>query len=88
MYTAKIIRSFESLKTHHFFVCINEEQWEHHFEADNYQHLDTFTASGFEELVHTKPFIKLSRKIPLQQWNDAEKMLLEIFSQLTDSLKS
>jgi hypothetical protein len=88
MFEEKIIRSSGSLKANDFFVCINEEQWEHHFEADNYQSLKKLTASAFEELINKKSFIKLSKKIPLQQWNDAEKILLEIFSQLIDSLKN
>lgn len=85
-YQEKIIRSFESLKANSFFVCINEDQWEHHFETNNYRALHTFHASGFEEIIREKPFIKLSKNIPLQQWNDAERNLLEIFSQLINTL--
>lgn len=88
MYAEKIIRSFESLQTAGFFVCINENQWEHDFEADNYQSPEKFTASAFEDLINKKPFTKLAKQIPLQQWNDAEKKLLEIFSQLIDTLKN
>jgi hypothetical protein len=82
IYTEKIIRSFELLRANDFFVCINEDAWEHHFETNNYQPLHTLTTSSFEEMISQKPFIKLSKKIPLEQWNDAEKNLLEIFSQL------
>ncbi|HKZ66156.1 MAG TPA: hypothetical protein VJ111_07370 [Chitinophagaceae bacterium] len=85
-YEEKIIRSFESLNTKDFSVCINENQWEHHFETDNYLPLHTFTASGFEEIISKRSFIKLSKKISLKQWNDAEKNLLEIFSQLISAL--
>jgi hypothetical protein len=88
MYGEKIARSFESIRTTGFFVCISEDQWEHHFEADNYQSLEKFAASAFEEMITQKPFIKLSKKIPLHQWNDAEKTLLEIFSQLIDAMKN
>ena len=35
-YEKKIIDSFESLKAADFSVCINEDQWQHHFEASNY----------------------------------------------------
>lgn len=86
LYEIKIIRSFESLSIKGFSVCVNDDQWEHHFEADNYLPLHTFTAQGFEEIISKRDFIKLSKKIPLQQWNDAEKKLLEIFSQLINTL--
>lgn len=88
LYQEKIICSFEALKANNFFACINEDPWEHHFETNNYQALHTFDASGFEEIIGKKSFIKLSKKIPLQQWNDAEKNLLEIFSQLINILIS
>lgn len=87
-YEKQIIHSFASLKEKEFSICINKDQWEHHFETNNYQALQTLTASGFEEIVSKKAFIKLSKNIPLQQWNEAERNLLEIFSQLINTLIS
>src|SRR5688572_30214764 len=43
-YEQKIVSSFEFLKTNDFFVCINEDQWEHHFEPVNYLPLHEFSA--------------------------------------------
>lgn len=85
-YEKKIIDSFESLREKKFSVCINEDQWEHHFETNNYLPIHTFTATGFEEITSKGDFIKLSKKIPLEQWNEAEKKLLEIFNQLINTL--
>ena len=85
-YEEKIISSFEYLKTKGFSICINEDQWEYHFETSNYLLLHTLTAYQFDEMICKKSFIKLSKKIPLEQWNDAEKNLLEIFSQLMNTL--
>jgi hypothetical protein len=85
-YEKKIADSFETLQARKFFLCINEDPWEHHFEAGNYQPLRELTASQFKEMIREKDFIKLSKKIPLQEWNDAEKNLLEIFSQLIQTL--
>jgi len=85
-YEERIIRSFELLKTKKFSICINDDQWEHHFEMTNYLPLHNITAYQFEELISKRSFIKLSKKIPLEKWNDAEKKLLEIFSQLTNTL--
>src|SRR5687768_1003992 len=55
-YEKKIIESFESLKEKEFSVCINEDQWEHHFEAGNYLPLHQFTAPGFEEIISKGTF--------------------------------
>jgi len=85
-YQEKIIRSFESLKTKDFSICIHDDQWEHHFETTNYLPLQNITAFRFEETINKRPFIKLSKKIPLEEWNEAENKLLEIFSQLINPI--
>lgn len=85
-YEEKIIGSFESLKTRGFSICINEDQWEHHFETTNYLPLHTLTIYQFEEITGKRSFIKLSKKIPLSQWHNAQKKLLEIFGQFNDTL--
>ena len=85
-YEAKIIQSSETLKTKGFSICINEDQWEHHFETTNYLPINSLTDYQFEEMISRKPFIKLSKKISLEKWDDAEKILLEIFSQLINTL--
>ena len=85
-YQEKIIRSFDSLKTKDFSICINDDQWEHHFETTNYLPLQHITAFRFEQAISKRPFIKLSKKIPLEEWNEAENKLLEIFSQLINPI--
>ena len=85
-YQETIIRSFDSLKTKDFSICINDDQWEHHFETTNYLPLQYITAVRFEEAISKSPFIKLSKKIPLEEWNEAENKLLEIFSQLINPI--
>ena len=36
MFAQKIIACYELLKETDFFICVHEEQWQHHFEKDNY----------------------------------------------------
>ena len=84
----KIIDSFESLKREYFFLCTNEDQWEHHFETTNYLSVHDLTGSQFREIIVNRSFIKLAKRIPLEQWHEVEKKLLEIFRQLVYTLKS
>ena len=86
-YQTKIIGSFEALQKEKFSVCINEDQWEHHFETNNYIPVHDLTGSQYNEIIVKRAFIKLAKKIPLEQWNDVEKKLLDIFGQLINSLK-
>jgi hypothetical protein len=83
----KIQASYATLREQGFFICINEEQWEHHFGNENYRALADINAKQFEELVQKKEFVKLAHKIPLQQWNEAPAQLLSFFEQLLALLK-
>lgn len=85
-YQEKIIRSFESLKIKDISICIHDDQWEHHFEMTNYLPLQNIMVSRFAETIIKRPFIKLSKKIPLEEWNEAENKLLEIFRQLINPI--
>jgi len=50
-----------------YFVYINNEQWQHHFEETNYKPLREIESV---EKILNQPFIKIAKKIPLTQWNN------------------
>lgn len=81
-----IVPALEVLKERGFFICANEDPWEHHFEPDNYMALTEIPREEAERMIRNRSFIKLSTKIGLDQWDNAEKSLLEIFSLLIDVL--
>ncbi|MEP6513514.1 MAG: hypothetical protein ABJA79_06580 [Parafilimonas sp.] len=64
---------FNKLKEKNFdswFVCVNENEWEHHFEEDNYLPASLYLSqpSSFDALKQ-KSFLKLAKKIPLKEWD-------------------
>jgi len=83
----KIIGLFENLQQKKFSICINTDQWEHHFDEDNYKAIEGMGLVEFEEVTGRHSFIKLAKKVPLDQWNDAEIKLAEIFSHLAHILE-
>ena len=66
-----------------WYLCCNEEEWHHHFRADNYQLLDQFS----DEQIKNLSFIKLAKKIPLQQWDDVELFLKDAFASMIEGIK-
>src|SRR5437762_9288085 len=82
-YHQAIIHSYEDLHKNEFYLCINDEQWDHHFEKENYLSVKSFTAEGFGDEVQKKSFIKLSCKLSFSQWNDAVRLLSESFTKIT-----
>lgn len=87
-YESKIEASFMSLKEEDFFICINTDQWEHHFKTDNYLPLDEMNDAGFKKHISDKEFIKLAKKISLHQWNNAQNILFDSFRRIIHMLKT
>jgi hypothetical protein len=81
-YQPNIQSSFSLLQNESFFIAINDDQWEHHFEPDNYLPLAEMGENDFKQYLSDKNFIKLAKKIPLEQWNEAEEILLASFVKL------
>jgi len=82
----KIITAYTLLKEKGYYSSINADQWQHHFEKDNYIPLTEISNTVFENIIREKPFIKLANKIPLQEWDDAEDVLLIYFKQIVELL--
>ncbi|MCW3090742.1 MAG: hypothetical protein JWP81_1811 [Ferruginibacter sp.] len=68
-------QGFTSFQKNDYWVCINENPWQHHFETDNYLPLKNYTANDFEKLLQEKPFIKIAKRISLQHWDTAPEFL-------------
>lgn len=81
MYEKKIIAALPLLKDKDFFICINADPWEHHFETGNFVPAGELSTASFEDIAGRRPFIKLSKKISLKDWNTAGERLLEIFGE-------
>lgn len=79
-------RDFEQLKSADYYICISEDAWQHHFENDNYLSLGALYDKDFEELINSKPFVKLATKIPLQQWDEIESFLMANYTRLCQYL--
>ena len=66
-------------KNEDYFVCMNNEQWQHHFEQTNYQPLKSI--NSIDDFLN-RPFFKLAKKIALTDWNDAGKFYTEVYKDL------
>lgn len=77
-----LIRSFTQLQANGFYGCINDDPWEHDFETANYTLLNDFSAKKFEALVKGKSFIKIAKKVPSGQWDQAEEILFDYFKEI------
>jgi hypothetical protein len=58
-----------------WLLCCNTEAWQHHFKANNYKPFSQFSEQELSQL----PFIKLAKKIPLQEWDNIDTFLIKSY---------
>ncbi|MEO6732817.1 MAG: hypothetical protein ABIN01_16460 [Ferruginibacter sp.] len=76
-----------ALQQNDYWICVNEDPWQHHFEEDNFKLLKTYNAASFATLLSSKPFIKIAKRISLQQWDDAPVFLDHHFKEMITFLQ-
>lgn len=76
------INAFSFLQQHDYWVCVNNTSWEHHFENDNYRQLKTMNLERFTAVVNGADFVKLAKKMPLQQWDIATQFIEQSFDEM------
>jgi hypothetical protein len=86
MFQQKIFENVSAVKQD-IFICINENQWQHYFEADNYTAVQNLPEDDLQKMIIKKPFIKLAISFPLQSWNHIPSLLDEAFTELIKLLK-
>ena len=85
-YSEGLIHAYPELSKQGFFVCIQDEQWHHHFGEDNYQPVSTMMATEWHTLIRKKSFVKIADTVPLEDWNYAREKLMKIFRQLMQKM--
>lgn len=70
------------------YLCINADQWHHHFELDNYVAVKTKTHDDIIAVIQQRPFVKLALKFSLDQWHEMPEVIERSFSELIKLLKN
>lgn len=81
-YQQRLNDLYSELKDKSYFIGVNEDLWEHHFESSNYNMIADMTGKGFADILNDKKFIKLAKRIILDRWNDATDELFASFCEL------
>lgn len=66
-YRATLLASQKVLAADGWSVCVQDDPWEHHFEANNFQTIASLQPEQWEGLVQ-QPFVKLAKRYELQEW--------------------
>lgn len=82
-----IMDYYEKLASSGFYGCTGDNPWEHHFDATNYCSLKATTREKFSSLTDSKNFLKISARVSLSDWDNAEEILHGHFKVLAGLLK-
>ena len=77
---------FSFLQKNNFFICVNEDEWQHYFEEDNYIPVSAITFQQFETIIK-KDFFKISKKISLTEWENAYEFFINSFREIMQLLQ-
>ncbi len=87
IFQQNLIKNIEALRFNNYYICINQEEWQHHFEENNYTPLHKLTRAEIEKIVLQQHFIKVAAKFSLHQWNEIEVLLKKSFTDALHLLK-
>jgi hypothetical protein len=76
-YRENLSNYFQKNNAEGWYVCCGKDAWQHHFRGDNYQPVEK-GALSFE----TSAFIKLAKKIPLNDWNALTEFYEKSYSEI------
>jgi hypothetical protein len=86
-YQQNLLANIAILQQHDLYICISDDEWQHHFEQDNYLPVRNFSAEEIRSIVSRQHFIKVAAKFSLHQWKEIDVLLEKTFSIMLQLLK-
>lgn len=86
-YRKNILSNFHLLSNQQVYFCIHSEEWKHDFEKENYFLIAEKNETQVKKILEKKSFIKLSRKIDLDKWNELNSVGVKSYELFLNVLK-
>lgn len=86
MKNIRIHRILSHLKESNFFVCINNDEWQHNFDDVNYILISEMDEKQYAGTC-ARNFLKISKKIDLSNWNKTAQFLENSYRELIELIK-
>ncbi|NNV57883.1 hypothetical protein [Limnovirga soli] len=84
-YAEKMIMQMASKQYDDWYICVNEDHWQHHFEETNFLPFNAASVEAYRNLKSDQvPFFKIACKIPLTKWEEASDFFNDKYSCLID----
>ena len=86
-FEAALHKNIQNLVQNDFYVCINEDEWQHHFNTDNYMPVNKLMPNEINNITQTH-FIKVAIKFPVEKWDTMPSLLEKSFVDLLQLIRS
>jgi hypothetical protein len=70
------------MQSNNFYLCINNEEWQHHFETTNYLPANLLQEEKIKAIIAQHHFVKVAAKLKLHQWEDVPVLLEKSFTEM------
>lgn len=87
MYQQALLANVAIMQQNDLYICISNDEWQHHFEKDNYVAARSISLEQMQSIVNQQHFIKVAAKFSLHQWKEIDALLEKTFSILLQLLK-
>jgi hypothetical protein len=81
-YIPAIEASFDILAEKEYYIGINTDPWQHHFEDNNYVPISTLSGGAFQAILMEQEHIKIAAKLPLLEWQHAAGFMINSWNLL------
>ena len=81
MYAAKILANLKN--ENDFYISFGEDEWEHHFEDDNFKKISSLT-NDLKIQIENRNFFKIALKYELHHWNMMQSVLPEGYKKIVN----
>ena len=78
-YQQMVAKHYHLFASAEWSLCINDDVWSHVFEAGNYRAVKDFKEEEWVGALKGHPFIKLAKKIPLNEWDKSYEFFMSEF---------
>lgn len=79
----KLSAAYHELALQQYYVGIQNDPWQHHFEESNYQKIEELSNHDFTTIIRQQPHIKIAARWPLTEWDAAANLLEQSWKTLT-----
>jgi hypothetical protein len=77
-----LMAHFFHLQKNDYWICVNNNPWQHHFEEDNYVPIQKVTIEEFGLILNGDSFIKIGKKISIVYWGNVALFVENTFEEM------